>query len=94
MGDVPSQETGGAGGPSLTLQPRMFSAMPVALRCAKAPSRSSRSAFGKGKARKPYEFGVKNAVVVSREHGLMLVLAVMSPRTNLAARPRFDGWAR
>ena len=28
--------------------------------------------IGKGKARKPYEFGVKNAVVVSHEHGLML----------------------
>lgn len=24
--------------------------------------------IGKGKARKPYEFGVKNAVVVSHEH--------------------------
>jgi hypothetical protein len=23
-----------------------------------------------------------------------LVLAVVSQRTNLAARPRFDGWAR
>ena len=28
--------------------------------------------IGKGKARKPYEFGVKNAVVVSHKHGLML----------------------
>ena len=28
--------------------------------------------IGKGKARKPYELGVKNAVVVSHEHGLML----------------------
>jgi IS5 family transposase len=28
--------------------------------------------IGKGKARKPYEFGVKSAVVVSHEHGLML----------------------
>jgi IS5 family transposase len=28
--------------------------------------------IGKGKARKPYEFGVKSAVVVSRRHGLML----------------------
>jgi len=28
--------------------------------------------IGKGKARKPYEFGVKNAVVVSHRHGLML----------------------
>ena len=28
--------------------------------------------IGKGKARKPYEFGVKNAVVVSHQHGLML----------------------
>ena len=27
---------------------------------------------GKGKARKPYEFGVKSAVVVSHQHGLML----------------------
>ena len=28
--------------------------------------------IGKGKARKPYEFGVKAAVVVSHQHGLML----------------------
>ena len=28
--------------------------------------------IGKGKARKPYEFGVKTAVVVSHKHGLML----------------------
>lgn len=28
--------------------------------------------IGKGKARKPYEFGVKSAVMVSHEHGLML----------------------
>ena len=28
--------------------------------------------IGKGKARKPYEFGVKSAVVVSHEHGLMV----------------------
>jgi transposase, IS5 family len=28
--------------------------------------------IGKGKARNPYEFGVKSAVVVSHEHGLML----------------------
>ena len=28
--------------------------------------------IGKGKARKPYEFGVKNAMVVSHKHGLML----------------------
>jgi IS5 family transposase len=28
--------------------------------------------IGKGKARKPYEFGVKNAIVTSHEHGLML----------------------
>ena len=28
--------------------------------------------IAKGKARKPYEFGVKSAVVVSHEHGLML----------------------
>ncbi len=28
--------------------------------------------IGKGKARRPYEFGVKNAVLVSHEHGLML----------------------
>jgi len=28
--------------------------------------------IGKGKARKPYEFGVKTAVVVSHQHGLML----------------------
>ena len=28
--------------------------------------------IGKGKARKPYEFGVKNSLVVSHEHGLML----------------------
>jgi len=28
--------------------------------------------IGKGKARKPYEFGVKGAVVVSHQHGLML----------------------
>ena len=28
--------------------------------------------IGKGKARKPYEFGVKSAVVVSHEHNLML----------------------
>ena len=28
--------------------------------------------IGKGKARKPYEFGVKSAVVISHEHGLML----------------------
>jgi IS5 family transposase len=28
--------------------------------------------IGKGKARKSYEFGVKNAVVVSHKHGLML----------------------
>jgi len=28
--------------------------------------------IGKGKARKPYEFGVKNAVVVSHKHGLIL----------------------
>jgi IS5 family transposase len=28
--------------------------------------------IGKGKARKPYEFGVKSAVVVSHQHGLML----------------------
>ena len=28
--------------------------------------------IGKGKARKPYEFGVKNAVVVSHKHGLRL----------------------
>ena len=28
--------------------------------------------IGKGKARKPYEFGVKSAVVVSHEHALML----------------------
>ena len=28
--------------------------------------------IGKGKARTPYEFGVKSAVVVSHEHGLML----------------------
>jgi IS5 family transposase len=28
--------------------------------------------IGKGKARKPYEFGVKNAVVVSHKQGLML----------------------
>jgi IS5 family transposase len=28
--------------------------------------------IGKGKARKPYEFGVKSAIVVSHEHGLML----------------------
>lgn len=28
--------------------------------------------LAKGKARKPYEFGVKNAVVVSHKHGLML----------------------
>ena len=28
--------------------------------------------IGKGKARKPYAFGVKSAVVVSHEHGLML----------------------
>ncbi len=30
------------------------------------------SASGKGKARKPYEFGVKSAVVVSHKQGLML----------------------
>ena len=30
------------------------------------------SAPVKGKARKPYEFGVKNVVVVSHQHGLML----------------------
>jgi IS5 family transposase len=28
--------------------------------------------IGKGKARKPYEFGVKSAVVVSHQHGLMV----------------------
>jgi IS5 family transposase len=28
--------------------------------------------IGKGKARKPYEFGVKSALVVSHKHGLML----------------------
>lgn len=28
--------------------------------------------IGKGKARKPYEFGVKSAVIVSHQHGLML----------------------
>ena len=28
--------------------------------------------IGKGKARKPYEFGVKSALVVSHEHGLMV----------------------
>ena len=28
--------------------------------------------IGKGKARKPYEFGVKSAVVVSHKYGLML----------------------
>ena len=28
--------------------------------------------IGKGKARKPYEFGVKSAVVISHKHGLML----------------------
>ena len=28
--------------------------------------------IGKGKARMPYEFGVKNAVVVSHQHGLIL----------------------
>jgi IS5 family transposase len=28
--------------------------------------------IGKGKARKPYEFGVKSAVVVSHQHGLLL----------------------
>ena len=28
--------------------------------------------IGKGKARKPYEFGVKSAVVVAHHHGLML----------------------
>ena len=28
--------------------------------------------IGKGKAKKPYEFGVKSAVVVSHQHGLML----------------------
>lgn len=28
--------------------------------------------IGKGKARKPYEFGVKSAIVVSHKHGLML----------------------
>ena len=28
--------------------------------------------IGKGKARKPYEFGVKSAVLVSHQHGLML----------------------
>ena len=28
--------------------------------------------IGKGKARKPYEFGVKTAVVISHQHGLML----------------------
>ena len=28
--------------------------------------------IGKGKVRKPYEFGVKSAVVVSHQHGLML----------------------
>jgi IS5 family transposase len=28
--------------------------------------------IGKGKARKPYEFGVKSALVVSHQHGLML----------------------
>ena len=28
--------------------------------------------IGKGKARKPYEFGVKSAVVVAHQHGLML----------------------
>lgn len=28
--------------------------------------------IGKGKAKKPYEFGVKSAVVVSQKHGLML----------------------
>lgn len=28
--------------------------------------------IGKGKARKPYEFGVKSAIVVSHQHGLML----------------------
>ena len=28
--------------------------------------------IGKGKARKPYEFGVKSAVVVSHQYGLML----------------------
>ena len=28
--------------------------------------------IGKGKAKKPYEFGVKSAIVVSHEHGLML----------------------
>jgi IS5 family transposase len=28
--------------------------------------------IGKGKARKPYEFGVKSAIVISHEHGLML----------------------
>ena len=28
--------------------------------------------IGKGKAKKPYEFGVKSAIVVSHQHGLML----------------------
>ena len=28
--------------------------------------------IGKGQARKPYEFGVKSAVVVSHQHGLLL----------------------
>ena len=41
--------------------------------------------IGKGKARKPYEFGVKSAVVVSHQHGLML-----GARTTFPGNP-YDG---
>lgn len=40
--------------------------------------------IGKGKARKPYEFGVKSALVVSHEHGLM-VGARTFPATPMTA---------
>ena len=57
--------------------------------------------IGKGKARKPYEFGVKSAVVVSHKHGLMLgartflgnpydghiLSAVLEPADESDARP-------
>ena len=34
------------------------------------------------------------AGIGSQANGQLHVLAVVSQRTNLAARPRFDGWAR
>ena len=34
------------------------------------------------------------AKAIAARNELPGVLAVVSPRTNLAARPRFDGWAR